>query len=410
MPLRTIRARPGHLDRAGLRRVLAVLCLTEITSWGILYYAFPVLSPSISADTGWSAPAITAAFSAGQITAAMIGIPVGRALDRLGPRWLMSVGSVLGTTAVVLVASAESLALFWLGWLLAGVAMAGVLYQPAFAALTHWWGERRVAALTSVTLVAGLASTVFAPLTAALDNRFGWRDTYLMLAVVLAVVTVPAHAIGLRGPWPASRPAVRAAAPVERARRITRCRSFALLVLAMSLAAFGVYSIVFATVPLLLERGLSTQTAALALGLGGVGQVCGRLAFGRLHRALPSAARRGVAVLGVATVSTAALAVVPGPAGLLLALGLLVGAARGLFTLLQATAVSDRWGSAHYGRLNGLLGAPSMVAAAVAPWGVSVLGDGLGSYSPVVGLLAALTALAMLAMLGTTPTSPLRPG
>jgi len=37
------------LDAAGLRRVLAVLCLTEITSWGILYYAFPVLAVSLSA-------------------------------------------------------------------------------------------------------------------------------------------------------------------------------------------------------------------------------------------------------------------------------------------------------------------------------------------------------------------------
>ena len=33
--------------------MLLVLCLTEITSWGVLYYAFPVLAPSISDDTGW---------------------------------------------------------------------------------------------------------------------------------------------------------------------------------------------------------------------------------------------------------------------------------------------------------------------------------------------------------------------
>ncbi|PRC49190.1 MFS transporter, partial [Mycobacterium sp. ITM-2017-0098] len=46
----------------GLRRVLLTLCLTEITSWGVLFYAFTVLSDQISADTGWSAPAVTAAF------------------------------------------------------------------------------------------------------------------------------------------------------------------------------------------------------------------------------------------------------------------------------------------------------------------------------------------------------------
>jgi len=399
---------PGHLDPSGLRRVLAVLCLTEITSWGVLYYAFPVLASSITTDTGWSAPEITAAFSAGQVIAALVGIAVGRALDRIGPRWLMTAGSVLGTAALVLAAHASSLAVFWLAWLAAGAAMSATLYPPAFAALTHWWGERRVVALTAVTLVAGLASTVFAPLTAVLEEALGWRDTYLTLAVVLAVVTLPAHLYGLRGPWPGARHDRPPRAVADEARRVTGSRSFALLVIAMSLGAFAAVSVVFATVPLMLERGLDTTTAALALGLGGVGQVCGRLGYGRLHAWAPNAARRGAGVLAAAAVSVMVLAVVPGPAALLLALGLLVGAGRGLFTLLQATAVSDRWGAANYGRLNGLLVAPMLLAAATAPWAVSVLAEVLGSHSRVVALLAATVGLAAVLMVGTGPTR-LRP-
>ncbi|PRC52527.1 MFS transporter, partial [Mycobacterium sp. ITM-2017-0098] len=83
--------------------VLLTLCLTEITSWGVLFYAFTVLSDQISADTGWSAPAVTAAFPAGLVTSALVGIPLGRWLDRVGPRWIMTAGSVLGTLAVVAV-------------------------------------------------------------------------------------------------------------------------------------------------------------------------------------------------------------------------------------------------------------------------------------------------------------------
>lgn len=41
--------RPATLSRAGSRRVLTTLCVTEITSWGALYPAFPVLAPAISA-------------------------------------------------------------------------------------------------------------------------------------------------------------------------------------------------------------------------------------------------------------------------------------------------------------------------------------------------------------------------
>jgi hypothetical protein len=39
------------------------LCVTQITSWGIVYDAFPVLAPRIAAGTGWSTTATTAAFS-----------------------------------------------------------------------------------------------------------------------------------------------------------------------------------------------------------------------------------------------------------------------------------------------------------------------------------------------------------
>jgi MFS family permease len=192
----------GTLSESGLRRVLAVLCVTQIVGWGVLYYAFPVVAPSIAADTGWSLSRTTAAFSAGLVVSAVVGIPAGRWLDRVGPRPLMTAGSVVGVPAVLGIAMAPGFGWFVGAWLVAGVAMAGTLYLPAFAALTRWWGSRRVGALTALTLLAGLSSTIFAPVTAALLGQLGWRHSYLVLAVVLAVVTIPAHLFGLRGPWP----------------------------------------------------------------------------------------------------------------------------------------------------------------------------------------------------------------
>ena len=69
----------------GLAGALAALCVTEVTSWGVLYYAFPVLADSISTDTGWSRTAVAAAFSASLLVAAGAGVAVGRWLDRVGP-------------------------------------------------------------------------------------------------------------------------------------------------------------------------------------------------------------------------------------------------------------------------------------------------------------------------------------
>lgn len=107
---------PSSLSGSGLRRVRVVLCVTEITSWGVLYYAFAVLAPTITADEGWSATEITAAFSAGQLTMALVGIPVGRHLDRHGLRGVMTAGSVLAVPAVVAIATAPNLAWFVAGW------------------------------------------------------------------------------------------------------------------------------------------------------------------------------------------------------------------------------------------------------------------------------------------------------
>jgi MFS family permease len=395
-------AKPETLSEFGLHRVLVVLCVTEIVSWGVLYYALPVLAPAIADDTGWSIAAVTAAFSTGLVVSALVGIPVGRWLDRIGPRLVMTTGSVLAVPAVVGIAVAPTLPWFFAAWALAGVAMAGTLYPPAFAALTRWWGPRRLTALTALTLLAGLASTIFAPLTATLLTHGGWRHTYLTLAAVLGLITVPAHLWGLHGRWPEPDPA-ETVGPIEHAPdAVARSRAFLLLVAAVTLGAFTAFAVVVNQVPLLIERGMSTTGAAWALGLGGLGQVLGRLGYRHLVAAT-SVRVRGVIVLALTAATTGLLAVLPGPAALLIAAAMLAGAARGVFTLLQATAISDRWGAAHYGRLNGLLSAPALLATALAPWAGSALAPTLGGYPAVFGLLAVLGALAAVLAAGTIP-------
>ena len=162
-PTATSHAQVVPLEGTDLRRVVAVLCVTEIVSWGVLFYAFTVLADAIRDREGWPLTHVVAVFTVAQLTAAGVGLWVGRRLDRHGPRLVMTGGSVLGVLAVVLIAVAPSLPFFAAAWVLAGVAMSATLYPPAFATLNHWAGARRVRALTAVTLVAGFASTVFAP-------------------------------------------------------------------------------------------------------------------------------------------------------------------------------------------------------------------------------------------------------
>ncbi|MEV7205345.1 MULTISPECIES: MFS transporter [unclassified Streptomyces] len=386
-------AATGTGDRSRPRAALPALCATQIVSWGIVYYAFPVLNPQITAATGWPTGTTTAAFSLALIVSALAGIRVGRILDRRGPRAVMTGGSVLGVVSLLIVATAPNLPVFFAGWALAGLAMAATFYQPAFAALTRWWAPDHVRALTIVTLAGGLASTVFAPLTAALADHLSWRHTYLVLAAILAAVTIPAHALALRAPWPDAPKSPAHAA--EGGAGVGRSRPFLLLAAAFTLSGFAMYAVVVALVPLLLERGYTTSQAAWALGIGGAGQTLGRTLYAALARRTNPTARTTVLV-ALGGLTTAAFAAAPGPYALLVAVAIVAGMVRGNLTLLQATAITDRWGATHYGRLSGLLAAPATSAAALAPFAGAALAVPLGGYEPLFFLLAIVSVAAAL--------------
>jgi MFS family permease len=373
---------------------LVILCITETVSWGLLYYSLPTASQPISVATGWSPSLISAGFSAGLITSAIAGIPAGRLLDARGPGLTMTIGSVLGGLGLVCVAIAPNLIVFCLAWLIVGLAGSMVLYQTAFSVITHWYQERRVRPLTIVTLAGGLASTIFAPLVAFLVTELGWRQAYLVLALILVVVTVPLHALLFGVPWHGhgGRPK---AVDREHVRRVTRSGRFVILQAAMAVMALGVFAVTINLVPLLIEHGASYQVAAVGLGILGVGQVAGRIGFVFIPRRLGPGSQ--LLIIGSAAALTlVGLGYLPGPVSLLIGVGFVAGMARGCKTLLQATAVADRWGTTSFGTINGVFAAPVTAATAVAP----VVGAGLGGvlgYPLMSGLMAALVAVAAVA-------------
>lgn len=160
---------------------------------------------------------------------------------------------------------------------------------------------------------------------------------------------------------------------------------------AFALAGLCVWSVLIAFVPLLTARGFSTSAAATALGIGGVGQVCGRLAYRRLDARTGAGARTRLVFASIA-MTTLVLAVLPGPYLALVCASFLAGAVRGIFTLLQATAVTDRWGTTDYARLTAILSFPLLATAAFAPWLATVLAALLGSHALALSALAVLAA------------------
>lgn len=369
--------------RQGLDRVVVILCLTEIVSWGALYYSLPTATAAIQADTSWSAVSITAAFSAGLILSALV---VGRMLDRIGPRIVMTAGSLIAVAGICLLSLAPSLSVFLAGWLVIGVAQAAVLYQPAFTVIGRHYGAARDKPMLLLTLAGGLASTIFVPITSLLLSVLDWRGTYLVLGLVLAVVTIPLHLL-----LPADPAVIVQDTPAAGESRavVVRTRRFILLVAGVTGLTFSAYAVTLNLIPLFAERGYSAEFAAIGFALVGIGQVIGRIGLIALNRYIP--ARLRPVVVGVAIVVVLALfAVIPGPELLLGIVAMIAGAARGALTLVQATAIAERWGSTRLGSLNGLFGAPITAATALAPVAGVIVGTIAGSYGVAAAVFAAI--------------------
>lgn len=154
-------------------------------------------------------------------------------------------------------------------------------------------------------------------------------------------------------------------------------------------------------VPLMNQRGLDGTVAATALALGGVGQVIGRFGYPALAQCI-SVVPRTLLIMGVVAATTALLGVFASAVSLI-AVAVAAGMARGIMTLLQATAITERWGSTHYGHLSGLLTAPIMLTTALAPFTGAALAQLLHGYP---AMFVALGVAGIIGAAAATATNP----
>jgi MFS family permease len=372
--------------------IVGALSVTETVSWGVLYYAFAVFLLPMERDLGFSAAQLTGAFSLALLVSAVVGIGVGRYLDHRSPRGLMTSGSIAGAVLVLLWSRVHGLAAFYALWFAIGVVMATVLYEPAFTVVAKWFhsADARRRALTAVTLVAALASFIFLPLTQALIDAHGWRDAVAILALILAVVTIPLHAVVLRGPDDARREA--AAVDSVPAREALRSRGFWLLSAAFFLATLTGIAMTVQAIPFLLERGYSTGFAAFAVGLIGISQIPGRLLFAPLAARLP----RAYATASVFALVACGIALIVGPdATATVLMGFVVlGMGNGMTTLARATAMADLYGQRAYGTIASVAAFLTTGARAAGPVTAALWAAAVG-YTALLWSLVAVAAAAV---------------
>jgi MFS family permease len=377
-------------------RLVPALGVTQIISWGTLYYSIAVLGASMRTVLEVSAETLFGAYSLSLLIAAVVAPSVGRAIDRHGGRLVMSIGSVVAAVALLAIADVHSALALYAAWSIAGLAMAMTMYDAAFATLSQHSGASYRSALTALTLMGGLASTVFWPASLKGLEWYGWRETLVLFAALQFCVCLPLHLLYVP-PASASAGAAKLG-PVEPAPALSaqsRRRAFVALAIAFALNGFIVSVLTVHMVSILQRRGLTLETAVWVGSFFGPLQVAGRIVEFTVGRRFASRTI-GIIALALLVVAVCVLIALDGEIALALVFALLFGFSNGVVTIVRGTMPAEVFGRAGYGRILGSLAAPALLARAVAPLAFAPLASVQTAAFPwLLGLLvmAVLSAL-----------------
>ncbi|MEV6971091.1 MFS transporter [Hamadaea sp. NPDC051192] len=384
------------------RVLVGSLAVTSLVGYGCLFYAYSVLLTPMSRDLGASPTRVTFAMTLCTLASAGTAVLAGRWIDRRGGRGLMTAGSVGATLLLVAASQVDGLMTLYVVWAGIGVTWALVLYEPAFAVIVpRMPAERRALALLTVTIVGGFASTVFLPLTGALVEHLGWRETLLWLAAILGVVTIPLHFVAVpEGPATSHRHGHASKTVIA---ETLRRPLFWLYAVAFTANSSVVTTLGIQLVSILRDLGHSTTVAASIAGLIGLLSVTGRIAITALQRWTQPV---GV-VCGLFAVQGVALGLLPfvgrATVGAVLCV-VTVGLGFGVATVTRPALVAQHFGTAHFGTVAGMLSTSAAIGATTVPLTVAALRGAAGSVVPVE-FCAALFALAGLLLFTSTRTA-----
>ena len=357
---------------------IIALGITQIIGWGTTFYLPAIMARPIAESLDLSPISVLGAYSWALLVSGLLSRRIGRLIDRFGAARPLAAASAMAATALALHAVADGLALIWLAWTIIGLGMRAILYDGAFAALTALEGPGARRAISLLTLLGGLASTVFWPIGQALLEALGWRATLGVYAALNLLVCMPLHyrfsgsvASGSPERHDPKRPAPPPVSPDSE-------RAVTLIATAFALHAF-IWSSLAVHLPQLLKAfSLGTSAAVAVAAMMGPAQVVARSAELFAQRWLSPVAL-AVPVFGLLPLSLATLALPLRPELAAVVFVLIYGSSNGLLTILRGALPLTIIGPRGYGELLGRIAAPSLIVSAVSPLVFGVVLEAFGA-------------------------------
>ncbi|WP_216641706.1 MFS transporter [Pandoraea apista] len=365
------------------------LGLAQLINWGVSFYLPGAFAWRIAQTTGWPQTWVFAGPSLAMLVMAAISPLSGRWIERMGGRRVMCTGTLVCSAGCAVLGTSTTLVQCYAAWCLLGVGMRLSLYDAAFATLAALYGPAARRPMTQITLMGGLATTVFWPLGNWLGDTWGWRTGVFVYGLFGLLAWALLRSLP---PTPPRMPAAHAPrhtrSPLPRTPALLYCAVMTLVAILSSGLAAHLTSLLGA-------QGLPAGLAAL----WGLGQVCART-LEWLQPRQASAIKLNLVVGGGLPLCFAL-----GLAGLssVYAAGVFIftyGALNGLATLLRASLPLELFAPEAYARALGTLLTPAFALSAVAPWGYAVAREHWGDaailwVSLAIGLLIAAAALTL---------------
>ncbi|TWG98269.1 putative MFS family arabinose efflux permease [Mesorhizobium sp. J18] len=388
-----------------LRRTVLCLGLAQLISWGISYYLIGGFGEQITTDLGWSRDRVYGGFSVALLVMGLTSPVAGRLIDRYGGRRVMIVGSLLNAAGCIGIAASHDVVAYYMAWVCLGLAMRLTLYDAAFAALARIGGPEARWPIAQITLLGGLASTVFWPLGHLLAEYFGWRGALLAYAG-FALLTLPLHLAIPEGRYreaPAPEDRLLRPAPIVERRNLAVAGG--LYALIMALANFLNAGMSAHMIGILAGLGLAASTSVWVATLRGVGQSSARLCEVLFGRKLDPLMLNLIASLFLPLSFVAGL--FSGYLGAAaIAFAFLYGVGNGLLTITRGTLPLVLFDHRTYGAFVGRLIAPSFVLSAASPiiyaFAINRFGQAGALYLSIGVSVVILAAAALLLALAVS--------
>ena len=370
-------------------RMVAAGFLAAFTLFGVVY-SFGAFFKPIAAQFGANRSATSAIFSITSCISFMLAPLTGHLADRFGPRRIAAIGAVAIGVGLLATSQIDHL---WVAYITYGLGVGIAIaccYVPLIAAVSGWFLKRRNTALGITASGIGVGTLVTAPIAAELIRRLGWREAYVVMAVIAtALLLVCACLI--------EPPPIELNAPEFSVRRIIRTSQFKLMYAACTLCTVAT-AMPFVFLPAYAQGiGIRAVAAAALVGFIGFASTAGRLGLGPLadRLGLIVTYRYCILVLGACF----SLWLFGKSYGMLVGFALVMGASYGGAVALTPAVVAELFGTRGLGVILGTLYTGSAIGTLLGPPFCGALIDRTGSYRLAILFTMAVTIASYVILL-----------